>query len=113
MIDTEDVFVRLENIFWETVADNLNAHSLALIDQHRQALVIQLHEGIDDSWFDLMADELTEGQWLEADISLDYGQVGQGAEGKRGEKRLALFLINSELDDEDERQCHIQWFDLS
>lgn len=99
MIDSNDVFDQLETIFFETAQENLDAATLNLIASKQQGLTVEIHEYIDDSWEELVFDKLDPDEWLEAGFYL-------GAEGQQ--KRLALFLLNTDM--ADEKECHIQWF---
>lgn len=102
MLNSDDVFDQLETIFFETVHENLDAATLDLIVSNQQHLSMEIHEHIDDSWAELVFDKLETDEWIETGLYV-------GIEGQQ--KRLALFLLNTDMNDE--KECHIQWFSIS
>ena len=106
MIESEQIFNRLEDIFFETLTENLDQKTLEKIEQNKANLFFTINESKDSSWSEFAIDDLEEEDWIEAQVTIEEGALKNGG----GTQRIALMLLN--LDLEDEKQCHIQWFNL-
>lgn len=98
MIEADDLLNHAEDIFFELALDNLSEKKMSIIQDHPEALFIEIHEDFSEDWESLLYEDVSSDEYVELGVYVEF----EGAIEK-----LAVLLMS--LDIKNNKECHIQW----